>query len=201
MRSVAEACVSERCYRRRDDSQPRFDKSVPSKVFFIISMFSNGSFTPEFTRGLHTFDLMQKCCFCIWWLMLTCCYDVNVALQVANKDKNINANNSLHWLCSNFPHLWRQSVGFSQLHQLEDQNKTPESSAFVVQWATKSTGYWVHGTARFKLAKTAILRQSEGFKLSRSELIWFLTHIILKIFATLIVMYLFTIGTIFRIFG
>lgn len=93
MRSLAEACVSERCYRRQDDSQLRFDKSVPSKVFFIISMFNNGSFTPEFTRGLHTFDLMQKCCFCIWWLMLTCCYDVNVALQVANKDKNINANN------------------------------------------------------------------------------------------------------------
>lgn len=45
------------CYRRRYDSQPRFDKRVPSKVFFISSMFSNGSFTlgPEFTRGLHTF--------------------------------------------------------------------------------------------------------------------------------------------------
>lgn len=178
MRSLAEAYVSERCYRRRDDSQPRFDKRVPSKVSFIISMFSNGSFTPgpEFTRGLHTFDLMQKCCFCIWRLMLTRCYDVSVA----------NGNNSLHWLCSNFPHLWRQLVGFSQLHQSEDQNKALESSAFVVQCATKSTGYWVQGTARFKLANTAILRQSEGFKLSRSELTRFLTHIILKIFATLL---------------
>lgn len=81
MRSLAEAYVSERCYRRQYDSQPRFDKRVPSKVSFIISMFSNGSFTPgpELTRGLHTFDLMQKCCFCICRLMLTRCYDVSVA--------------------------------------------------------------------------------------------------------------------------
>lgn len=106
-------------------------KGFPAKVFFIISMFSNLSFTPgpEFTRGLHTFNLMLKWWFCIWWLMLTRCYEVGIALW---RTKTKMSTETTH--CIDFVQTFLIFAVSST--SCKTKNKTPRSSAFVVQWAT-----------------------------------------------------------------